>query len=346
MLVGTSAYIVWMSLFKSIDRPFGDADFAQQWFAARVLWAGGQPYAAVGPGRSFEWPSALVYPLTALVVVSPFAWLSKYVAEATFAAFAAAAMAFAITRRSFFPLLVFASQPYVVALSLVQWSPLLTAAALLPGIAWVVVAKPTIGVAVAVYRPTRRWVRGATIGGTVVLATSLLLRPTWVPEWIAATRELPSAVLGSPAGIDAMYLSPLTCPGGWLILLALFRWRRPEARLLVALAAVPQTMANYELVLVLALVPRTPIQAVGLVLGSWVSWFYLMLGWPYASWNAVFQAAGQFSVWFVLLPATALVLTHSDRCDPPRGATSSEARPRQPDPRILVWLRERGSKPR
>jgi hypothetical protein len=40
--------------------------------------------------------------------------------------------------------------------------------------------------------------------------------------------------------------APVTRAGGPLLLLALLRWRRPEARLLAALACVPQTPAFYE----------------------------------------------------------------------------------------------------
>jgi len=47
---------------------------------------------------------------------------------------------------------------------------------------------------------------------------------------------------------------PLLLPGGFLLALALLRWRRPEARLFLALVAVPQTVGLYELV-PLAVVP-------------------------------------------------------------------------------------------
>jgi hypothetical protein len=53
-------------------------------------------------------------------------------------------------------------------------------------------------------------------------------------------------------------------PGGIIALACLLRWRRPEARLVAALACVPQTTTQYEAV-PLFLVPRT-------FLESWILW--------------------------------------------------------------------------
>jgi hypothetical protein len=55
--------------------------------------------------------------------------------------------------------------------------------------------------------------------------------------------------------------------GGFVALLGLFRWRRPEARLLVALACVPQTMLLYE-ALPPFLIPRTIGEVVVLLVAS------------------------------------------------------------------------------
>jgi hypothetical protein len=49
---------------------------------------------------------------------------------------------------------------------------------------------------------------------------------------------------------------PLRLPGGFLILIVLLRWRRPVARLVAAMACVPQLM-YFAVQLTLWLVPRT-----------------------------------------------------------------------------------------
>jgi hypothetical protein len=84
---------------------------------------------------------------------------------------------------------------------------------------------------------------------------SLFVMPTWPREWLA---QLPS----SP-----YHFSPLRTPVGFLTLLALLRWRRPEARLLAVMGVVPQSPFVYE-ALPLFLIPRTRMQNYALVIGS------------------------------------------------------------------------------
>ena len=64
--------------------------------------------------------------------------------------------------------------------------------------------------------------------------------------------------------------TPLITPLGPLLLLALLRWRRPEARLLVALACVPQTLILYMTV-PLFLIPGTLGESALLAALSWVA---------------------------------------------------------------------------
>jgi hypothetical protein len=97
-------------------------------------------------------------------------------------------------------------------------------------------------------------------------------------------------------------------PGGFLVLLALLRWRRPEARLLVALSLAPQTMSGYELVPIMAVLPAARWEALLLAALSWASRFGFSHGYPYPDVNAGFIAAGRWSLWLVLIPATLLVL--------------------------------------
>lgn len=104
----------------------------------------------------------------------------------------------------------------------------------LPALAVFFVAKPTIEAALALAGPPGA-MRNAIAGGMVLTLISLAFFPGWPTEWLA--------MLGSPIHSSALVMRP----GGILVLLALLKWRRPEARLLVAMACVPQTPGWYEM---------------------------------------------------------------------------------------------------
>ena len=61
---------------------------------------------------------------------------------------------------------------------------------------------------------------------------------------------------------------PLIHTGGFVILLALLRWRRPEAWLVVLMACMPASRAWYNLLVLLAAVPKTYREAAMLSLVS------------------------------------------------------------------------------
>ena len=90
------------------------------------------------------------------------------------------------------------------------------------------------------------------------------------------------------------------------MLLGLLRWRRPEGRLLAALAVIPQTTALYE-TLPLALLCRNRPQAAGFATLTMAAHLLFLLG-PQGPWPV-----GAEYQWWVLLavvygPAIALVL--------------------------------------
>jgi len=144
---------------------------------------------------------------------------------------------------------ILVSAPALEAVLIGQWSPWLTAAAGLPWLGTVWVAKPTVGVALFAGWPTR-W---AIAGGSAVIAISLVLLPHWPAEWLSSVRATPH------------YKAPIQRTGGVLLLLALLRWRQPEARMLALLALVPHTTGVYEQ-LPLLLIPRTG-RTFGVLLG-------------------------------------------------------------------------------
>jgi hypothetical protein len=224
----------------------GHQDFGQLWFAARAVLAGQDPYPLIGPGRPFEWPAPVFYPLPAALLAVPFAPWSEPVATAAFAALSIFALAWTLTRRELSGAILLASAGVVHAAMLGQWSPLFTASVGLPVLAVVLVVKPTIGAAFFVARPTR-W---AVVGGLALLALSFAVQPHWVASWMANVHSV-----SFTAGRGYPYVAPVTYPGGFLVLAALTRWRRMDARLLVMMACVPHTTIPYELV-PLCLIPQ------------------------------------------------------------------------------------------
>lgn len=232
----------------------GMSDFDQVWIAANALRHGADPYAAL---RATGWPFPLYYPLTAAVVIMPFALLPVVWARVAFIAAGAGLLAWAlgdIPKRGW----AFLSGSFLGALIFAQWSPLIVGSVALPAFfaGMVLSAKPTIGLALgfAYFLPLSRRTLWAFAGGLTTLIASLILRPSWPSEFINAARYSPHII--APVAL---------LPMGPLLLLALLRWRRPEARLLTAMALVPHTIVMYASV-PLFLVPKTRMETVLLVL--------------------------------------------------------------------------------
>ena len=273
-------------------------DFDQVWVAANALFAGRNPYLEIGPGLSFEWPAPLYYPLTAAIVVAPIAPLARSVAAVVFAALASGAFVWAATRRSLAPAVVITSASAAFAAEAVQWSPLLAAAYGIPWLGILLSAKPTIGFAVWVARPTRV----AFVGTLLLLLVSLALLPSWPADWMAALRH---TSLGTAGGTP--YLAPVGTLGGFLTLALLLRWRRPEARLVLALACMPQTPLLYETV-PLFLIPTTIKEGGVLWLGSWLAVLWVSWFGPYETDLARFTMSARAVGWCLYLPCVVMIL--------------------------------------
>jgi hypothetical protein len=174
------------------------------------------------------WP--LFYPVPALLFTAPFTALPIDVFRPVFLGGSSAWLAYAITRHDYWRLAVFGSAAFLGAIASGAWEPLLVAAALTPGAAALYLAKPNIGLALATALP---WRRATAIGIGVAVGvglTSLIVRPGWIGDWRHALT----------AGTHLA--GPITRSGGIVALAALAKWRRAEARLLLTLALVPQTM--------------------------------------------------------------------------------------------------------
>jgi hypothetical protein len=159
------------------------------------------------------------------------------------------------------------------------------------------VVKPQIGAAVFVARPSW-W----AVGGAVVLvAIAFAVQPSWITDWRAALSS-PNVTPGSLA----RHWPPIAYPGGILILAALSRWRRPEARLLVAMALVPQTTMPHEAV-PLCLVPRGWLESAAFAALGWAMVWWAKLA-PMPTMDTTVARYGQAFVLFLYLPATIMVL--------------------------------------
>ena len=243
---------MWFHYYFSPD---AYSDFDQIWLSARALLAGQNPYLTVP--ASFPYPN--YYPLAAHLLGLPLAPLPLGAARCVFAFLTAAAATWAVVRHHRPALLLLATGPFLYAIQRGQWSPLILVACLIPSWGMVAAAKPTAGLAAILYRPSR----AAVLGAVVLTLLSLLVMPRWPLDWLAAVSE------------QRHLRAPLLLPGGFLIALALLRWRRPEARLLLLLAAVPQTVVPYELV-PLAVVPRTRGEVL-LVVAAWTAVYLMMI---------------------------------------------------------------------
>jgi len=299
-LCGMLAALV--TIQKNIREPT-HRDFEQVWFAARAVLSGVYPYSQIGPGLPFEWPFPLVYPLPAAVVAIPFAPFPAQTATVLFSGIVGVAFAWALMEYGYGPLFGFFSMPVRAAFETVQWSPILAASTVVTPLAVLLVAKPTVGGAMFLARPSR-W---AFIGAILFGGTAFLIHPGWVPDWLGAIARY-NAILAP----TVPYRAPITFLGGPLALLCLLRWRRPEARLVAALSCVPQTLVLYEAV-PLFLVPRTFWQSVALVTLSYIGHVWVRAHLPTGYNEGLsYQLVGQAMIWSLYLPCTLLVLRRTN----------------------------------
>jgi hypothetical protein len=272
----------------------GGTDIEPLLAAGRAWWSGGAPYAVRAEG--WEFPS--LHPFPAILLVLPLAW-SPLDPSVVFAFVGSAWWAWSISsgpafRQAFWALPTFV---WIHAVRMAQWAPLLVAAAL--NRSWaggLLVCKPSIGIALWLAYPSGR----AVVSGLLVLATSVWLYPTWPWEWwqaVSSTQHL---------------TAPIALSGGPVLLAALWRWREPEARLLAALACVPQSGFLYD-ALPLFLVPRRSSEGALLAVGALavVAMYPLVvppLTDPMLRYLAERQAMGQWIVWCLYWPSLIMVL--------------------------------------
>jgi hypothetical protein len=252
-----------LAAFLYHSRPEAAPDFIYPWAAARYLASGINPYSALPGGLTAPFQAPLLYPLPAILVATPLSWFPLPVAVGTFVAMSVFLLSYTLTSRNWEPLICLASAPLILAVLLGQWSPLLTAAALLPAGGVLATTKPNLGLALTVYRPTRIGI----LGSALFLALSIWVLPTWPRDW------LHSLSLDQQSGT---HVAPIMTPLGFALALALLRWRRPEARLFIAMACVPQLLFFYDQ-LPLLLVPSTKGESYAVIIPSSVAFLVWLL---------------------------------------------------------------------
>ena len=286
----------WMTVLENI-RTIGHRDFGQVWFAARAILHGSDPYSLIGVGREFSWPWPFIYPLPAAVAAIPLAPFTEHAATVIFSVCAGAAFAWALMEFGYAPLFGFFGASMRYAAGNVQFSPLMAASVVIPPLAFFLVAKPTIGLAMFAARPSWWAIAGAlALGGT-----AFAVDPQWVQTWLGVVEAN-----GRTFAPVEPYRPPILYPGGVVALLCLARWRRPEARLVAVLACVPQTAVLYETV-PLFLVPRTFPETALLVALSYVQ-FYVVAAVPVSDWGSQTVLSGQATAILMYMPATAMIL--------------------------------------
>jgi len=243
--------------------------------------------------------------MPALVAVAPLGLLPVLAARAVFSGASAALLAWAITRDGWQRLPILLSVSFLVNAQLSQWSALLTAAFFLPAVGFLGITKPNFGVVVAAGARTARswaWLAG---GAAALLTASLLVQADWYVSWIRNVRAAEH------------FRPPVLRPLGFLLLLAALKWRRPEARWLLALACVPQAPSFYDQLL-LGVVCLTTRESLLFAVSTAVLFVYVGFNVPqpdYAAWGML---VGNATVWICYFPALAMVLRRPNEGALPR----------------------------
>lgn len=278
-----------------LSQPSFVSDFDQVWAASRALLAGSDPYAEIGPEAPFKWKWPLYYPLPALLLTSPLAYLPVLHARMLFAGVSAGIFTWAVSTRGWNHWPIFLSITFYVSVDLVQWSPLLASAFFLPIVGAVVAAKPNFALPIATAARTHTHVLWILAGTALLLAISFLARPDWLASWLGHLSAAPH------------FKAPVTRPFGFLLLLAVLKWRRPEARWLLGLSLIPQAPTFYDQLLLVA-VCLTWRQTAILAAGTWVLFFFVGAQGPqpdYAAWGSV---VGNATIWSCYLPCLVMLL--------------------------------------
>jgi hypothetical protein len=257
LLVGVFGFH--LSLTELYRRDRLAADFTWSLRAAEIVIQRGNPYTQLEVGEHYPVNSKYFYPPLAALLAVPFTFIRPMqAAGALFFGISSTLMAYALLARGdWHKLPVFASAAFFVSASVAQWSPLILAATLLPGLSILLSCKPNIGIAGFFYNPTKKSILGIVIG----LLVGFVIVPGWPVFWFRN-------VLTGSNHLPPMLVLPL---GPLLLLSALF-WRKPEGRLMLAYSLIPSFPWLYD-PLLLWLIPRSFLGSMMLTGVSWAAYY-------------------------------------------------------------------------
>jgi hypothetical protein len=273
--IGLGSGIFCWSLLSHFHQGAGDFGWALR--AAQYLLAGKNPY---------DTPLEQ-YPLTAAIFAVPFTWLRPDIAAGSFYGLSSALLAFVLIRHGYHRLLVFLAYPYWAGLLAAQWAPLILASAFLPLLLPVTMAKPQVGLPVALTHLSRRGVAACVF----LFLLTLLLMPRWPWLWLGQLKHYP-------------YFIPLLVLPGPLLALALLRYRQRDAWVLFLSALMPQRWFFDSFIL--WMIPQTRRELLWTAFFSWGTGIWRWYHVPHS-----FHAVGRWAVVFIYLPMLAVVLLRS-----------------------------------
>jgi hypothetical protein len=254
-------------------------DFGWSLRAAHDLLTGEDPY------NHAVTPESIPYPLPAAAFAFPFLGVRKTeLAGALFFGVSSALLAFGLTRTAYTRLLVFLAFPYWMSMMTVQWSPLIMAGAFLPWLLPAVLAKPQIGLPIALTHLSWR----GFLACASLAAVSLVAAPRWPMRWI------------SQIGGFQHYIPLFVFPGA-LLLLVLWT-RHADAHLLLLTALMPQHWF-YDC-FILWLIPKTTSELLTTVCLSWG----VVLWWPFRVASSFPTESGSMAVTWFYLPMLGILL--------------------------------------
>ena len=275
--------------------PTSPSDFDQLWYASRAFLSGTDPYSVVGPGKLFEWSWPMYYSMPAILISVPLAWMPVAVARVVVATLTAGALGWAIGSkvRWLWPVLLSAS--FLIAVARTQWSPLMLASMWVPWFGFAVVAKPNLGLVTLAAHERRRDLMTVSALCALMIALSFLVRPDWLISWWAAIGDAPHVT------------APVMRPWGFLLLMAVIRWRETDARVFLLMACVPHTPSLYDLLLLFFLC-RSLTEALGLAALLHVLFWGIIAFAHWPTFDTYYAGLGRAEVLVVYLPVLARLL--------------------------------------
>ena len=267
-LAGVVGFVVAYVVMRGPGKP---GDFLYWYTAAQVLVNGGNPYDAIPTLDPARFATGFFYPLPAVLLTVPFSFLPYQIAGPLFVAVTSGLVGYGVAQQGVSRLWLLAGAPFIVSAASGTWSIAVTVAALFPVLGFLACTKPNAGVAAFLYRPSWKMV----VGCVILVAVSFAVWPGWAGAWLREVGGVQNRVI------------PILTPIGPFLLLALTRWRRPETRLLLGYACVPQAPWFYDQ-LILTLIPATQLEAINyafatqIALAVWIVFNGIL--WTHGNW--------------------------------------------------------------